>query len=503
MTNSARHSILALALVFACSLGIADTSHPNILMIAVDDLRPELGCYGAVQIHSPNIDSLAASGMRFERAYCSVAVCGASRASLLSGCRPETTNVWDAHTLLRQKMPGVLTLPGHLAASGYQTASLGKVYHRESDDKESWTIDVNKVVPLKKGTGEVFLNVERYADQFAASTNPKVKPYPATQNGGDVPDNAYSDGANAERAVKLLNRFAVSEQPFFLAVGFKKPHLPFTAPGKYWDLYDRDKIEVPPRVRLKNDIPWARSTWGELKNYLDIGRDKEILDDETSRKLIHGYYAAISYTDAQVGKLLTALRELSLEENTIIVLWGDHGWYLGDYGDWCKHSNYEVATHVPFIIRAPESVLSGAAPGKTKQLAELLDIYPTLCELTGVSTPSHLHGSSLVPLLIDPSSPWREAAISQYIKKEPIYTTSADGKRKRKSHPTLGTSVRTDEFRYTRWKNIKSGEVRAEELIDFEVDPGSTVNVIDDPIYADKLPRLRQLADQSATGVKP
>lgn len=482
---------------------MAKAARPNVLMIAVDDLRPELACYGARHVHSPNIDALAESGMRFDRAYCSVAVCGASRASLLSGCRPETTGVWDAHTLLRSKMPDVLTLPGHFAASGYQTAFLGKVYHRPTDDAESWTVDADEWAPSDPDRGSRFLNVRRHRRQFRASTNPKVKPFPSTQNGGDVPDHAYRDGHNADRAVTLLERFAETEQPFFLAVGFHKPHLPFVAPGKYWDLYDRDAITPPSREKMRGSVSWARSTWGELKNYLDIGRDQEQLDDETTRRLIHGYYAATSYVDAQVGKLLAALERHDLDDRTIVVLWSDHGWYLGDYGEWCKHTNYEIATRVSLLLRVPAAAAPEATKGSCERLVELLDIYPTLCELTGLASPPHLHGHSLATLLADPETPWREAAISQYQKREPIVRTLPSGRTRRSGVTNLGTSVRTERFRYTRWKRIEAGETSAEELVDLIADPDSTANVIDDPQYADELPRLRALADRSGVGVAP
>ena len=478
---------------------------PNVLMIAVDDLRPELNCYGSGHIHSPNIDRLAASGMRFDRAYCSVAVCGASRASLLSGCRPETTQIWDFKTPLRSKMPHVRTLPGHFAANGYQTAFLGKIYHSASDDKESWTIPTNQWAPRDKKLGKGYLHTP-YHKRTAHPSIPGLKNGPSTENGGDVADNAYTDGHNAERAVKMLERFAKTEQPFFLAVGFLKPHLPFNAPGRYWDLYDRDAIEIPSREKMKGSLPWARSTWGELKNYPDIDRDQTSLDDETTRRLIHGYYAATSYTDAQVGKLLNALENLRLEQNTIVVLWGDHGWYVGDYGEWCKHSNYEVATRVPLIFRVPPSVLASAKPGSSLQLAELLDIYPTLCDLTGLETPSHVHGHSLKRLLLDPTDPWREAAISQYVKTEVIHPTnpaSGNGKKKPIRSPNLGTSVRTQRYRYTRWISRKTGELRGEELVDLKNDPQSTLNVVSLPEHSKALIQLRELAEQSATGIAP
>ncbi len=497
-----RHLLIGMVLVASGGNVATAANQPNILMIAIDDLRPELACYGATQVRSPNIDALAAAGVRFARAYCSVAVCGASRGSLLSGCRPETTQCWSAHVLLRTQMPDVLTLPQHFKNSGYQTAFFGKVYHKASDDAESWTIDVDEVVPRDRRFGNSYARLESYKELVAASKHPQPKSGPATENGYDVPDHVYVDGQNADRAVALMNQLAGSDQPFFLAVGFRKPHLPFVAPGKYWDLYDRDSIAVPSREKMKGSVPWGRSTWGELRPYLDIDPDAEFLDDDTTRRLIHGYYAATSFTDAQVGKLIRGLKENGLSDNTIVFLWGDHGWYLGDYGEWCKHTNYEIATRVPFIWYVPSALRPEIKPGSSDRLVELLDIYPTLCELAGLETPSHLHGSSIVPLLKDHDRPWREAAISQYYKTEKAIEI-VDGQEKSVSYRCLGTSVRTDRFRFTRWKRVEGGQVAAEELVDLERDPHSTVNVVDEPEYADILPRLRQLADQSATGVAP
>jgi len=461
-----------------------DTRPVNILMIAVDDLRPELACYGATHIHSPNIDRLASQGVRFDRAYCQVAVCGASRASLLSGCRPETTGCWDYKTPLRAKMPDVLSLPQHFRNNGYETSFLGKVYHSSKDDPQGWSLPAEKWAPVDEEKGQRYVPP---ASAISVSDQSKSgrKRGPSIENGGDVPDDAYRDGHNADRAVQMLQRFASHEKPFFLAVGFYKPHLPFVAPGRYWELYDRESITVPPREDVIDGVPYAGSSWGELKNYADIPRNVEYLDDAKSKELIHGYYAAVSYMDAQVGKLLDALEETGLRENTIVLLWGDHGWYLGDFGDWCKHTNYEVATHVPLIISAPET----SAGRSSMALAEYVDLFPTLSELAGLEIPEHCQGTSLVPVLENPDQQGKRAAFSQYYKTKPG------------AGSMLGTSVRTARYRYTEWRSRKSGELDAVELIDFETDPGATRNVADDPQYADVLPELRALCAQSKTGV--
>lgn len=466
--------------------GAAEKKPFNVLMIAVDDLRPELNCYGAAQIHSPNIDRLASESVRFDRAYCQVAVCGASRASLLSGCRPETTGCWDYKTPLRSKMPDVLTLPGHFKASGYETTFLGKVYHSGSDDAQSWTLAADDWEPRRRGQGNSYVLAENRLSKPAPKNRakPNVKGGPASENGGDVADNAYVDGHNAERAADIIKRFADHEKPFFFAVGFIKPHLPFNAPGKYWDLYDRDQIQVPARDDVIDAVAYGRSGWGELKNYTDIENNVDFLDDAKSKELIHGYYAAVSYMDAQVGKLLDALEQSGQRENTVVILWGDHGWYLGDFGDWCKHTNYEVATRVPLIISAP-----GVQPGRaTESMAEFVDIFPTLCDLTGLEVPGHCQGKSLMPILDDVTVQTKPAAFSQYYKSKP------------KVGPVLGTSIRTERFRYTQWRSKKTGKLEDIELIDFQTDPTATRNVAADPEYQSFLPELEALCAKSKTG---
>ncbi|MEZ6057688.1 MAG: sulfatase [Planctomycetaceae bacterium] len=485
-------------LVFVCGLilfhlnfraeAADDSQRPNVLFIAVDDLRPELKCYGSQQMLTPNLDRLAARGVLFQRAYCQVAVCGASRASLMSGCRPETTQCWDYKTPLRSKMPNVVTLPQTFKQSGYQTSFLGKVYHSPTDDASSWTLSADRIAPSQPGKGAAYvLPANRVGDSKRAEDGTRFAP--SVENGGDVPDDAYKDGETASRACQMLSHFKESNKPFFFAVGFARPHLPFTAPGKYWDLYDRDSIRVPSRQDVINGVPYAGSSWGELKNYSDIPNNVDPLDDAKTKELIHGYYASTSYVDAQIGKVLDKLDELKLAENTIVILWGDHGWYLGDFGDWCKHTNYEVATRVPLLIAVPTSL--GDYRGQRAAMVELVDMYPTLCELAGIDVPKHCHGDSFKPLLENPDRPWKEAAFSQYIKGKPG------------AGPMLGTSIRTERFRYTEWRSRRNGSLDAIELIDFEKDPEATKNVAAEAAYQEYLPHLAKLAQQSSTGTRP
>lgn len=436
----------------------------NVLFLAVDDLRTELGCYGVKGIHSPNIDRLAARGTAFDRAYCQQAVCSPSRTSLLTGCRPDTTKVYDLVTHFRKHLPEVVTLPQHFKNHGYFTRSVGKIYHPGLDDKPSWSepsprvgrptylLEENKALVERK---TVAVAGKEFANPVARSNATKGPAYECA----DVPDNAYSDGAIADAAIDMLRQ--AKDKPFFLAVGFLKPHLPFVAPKKYWDLYRRDEIPMAPNPFPPQDAPkFALVDWGELRAYEDIPRIGP-LTDEQARTLKHGYYACVSYMDAQLGRVLEELDRLGLRENTLIVLWGDHGWKLGEHGAWCKHTNFENDTHAPLICSVPGQ----KAPGRhTKGLVEFVDVYPSLCELAGLPLTSHLEGTSFAPLLNAPEQPWKKAAFSQYPRGGGV----------------MGYSLRTDRYRLTRWLQ-RDGSEAARELYDHQTDPQENVNVADRP----------------------
>ncbi|MEJ6578876.1 MAG: sulfatase [Akkermansiaceae bacterium] len=476
---------LGAPLTFSTFCGAAEKL--NILFIAVDDLRPELNCLGNKDIHSPNIDALAARGTVFERAYCQVAVCGASRASLMTGLRPETTRCWNFKTPMREMNPEALSMPQHFKKQGYQTLSIGKIYHATNDDfPQGWSEK-----PLR-GLGPGYASpagvaAQKKARRIQNETGVRTNG-PASENGGDISDDAYNDGMVARKAVERMKKLATEKSPFFLAVGFNKPHLPFNAPGKYWDLYDRSKIKVPSRNKVTNGLSYDGSSWGELKNYSDIGLQTNELDNAKTRELIHGYRASVSYMDAQIGRLMAALDETGLAENTVVVLWGDHGYYLGDFGEWCKHTTYEVAAKVPLIISAP-SIKGGQ---RSKALTELVDLFPTLCDLSGVPVPQNLHGISLKPVLNNPAIAWKEGVFSQYFKSKP------------KVGKVLGTSLRTDRYRYTEWrKKDQHGPLEDITLIDFQSDPAATKNVASDPENKGLLERLKALAAKSGTGLKP
>jgi len=480
--NLTRRSFLAAVAAAAPALGPAlamarreaRSRKPNVLFIAVDDLRPQLRCYGREQIISPNIDRLAAEGLLFERTYCQQAVCAPSRASILSGTRPDTTKIYDLGTPLRKAMPEVLTLPEHFKNNGYQTLSIGKIYHHPDDDAQGWTVRPYRAGTFPEGpwkgrgylTEQAIAQMERYN-----RAHPGMKGRGPAFEAADVPDEAYPDGANTVHAIEQLRRF--KDRAFFLAMGFYKPHLPFNAPKKYWDMYDRSKIKLAENPFIPKNAPsYATTNWGELRNYYGIPK-KGPCPDELARQLIHGYYACVTYIDALIGRLLDELDRLDLRKNTVIILWGDHGWKLGEHASWCKHTNFELDTHAPMILSIPGMKTAGQ---RTAALTEYVDIYPTLCQACGLSIPAHLEGISVMPLVEDPERPWKKAAFSQYPR----------GK-------VMGYSMRTDRFRYTQWQERKTGKVLARELYDHLKDPDENVNVAGEPEYAEHTRRLSRM----------
>ncbi len=438
--------VASLAIVCALGAGSRGDAAPaarNVLFICVDDLRPELNCYGKSQIVSPNIDRLAAGGFQFNRAYIQQAICSPSRTSLMTGLRPDSTLVYELVTHFRDTVPWVETMPQYFAKHGYHSAGIGKIYHGNLNDELSWS------EPWVSGGGA----------HYAITSNGLNKA--ATEN-ADVSDNTYKDGAVTEVAVAKLAELR-TKQPFFYAVGYRKPHLPFTAPKTYWDLYDTPDLELPyTRQHAVDAASYAYTDWGELRSYYGIPANGPVsLDQE--KELIHAYYACVSYVDKLIGDLLAALESEGLAGNTIVVLWGDHGWHLGNQNQWCKHTNFERATRIPMIIRVPW--MSGGQ--QLGQLVESVDLYPTLTELCGLPQPSHLQGDSLVPLLENPTLPGDDHALSQYPRSG-----------------TMGYSMRTDRHRYTEWRVRNSSTVMARELYDYDLDPGEGTNVVDRAAYA-------------------
>lgn len=477
---------VALCTVILLMLPIASATRPkqmNVLFIAVDDLRPELGCYGA-PVKSPHIDRLAREGMVFERAYVQVALCMPSRVSMLTGRRPDTTGVVDFSVRFRSVLPDVVTLPQHFKNHGYHAAGLGKIFHR--DDPDSWSEPLfqsqrseddyhtefgRQVLNWTKEDHRRLTYVWDLGDGITKTKRPGGLPWEAPE----ISDNAVRDGQIADAAVEKLRR--LKGEPFFLAVGFHKPHLPFIAPKRYFDLYDADKIEPASNPYPPRDAPrYATYNWNDLRHYYGIP-DVGPVSSKQARELKHAYYACVSFMDAQVGRLLSELDQLGLRESTIVILWGDHGWQLGEHGMWDKHSNYETSTRIPLIVRAP-----GFESGRTQALVESVDLYPTLAELASLPLADGLEGHSMVPLLRSPHQEWKTAAFSQYQRVIPGYGDVARG---------MGYSMRTDRYRLTEWRVPGTG-FREYELYDHQTDPQENVNLAGLDSHRDVMEQLQR-----------
>ena len=370
-------------LLFA-SVAAAQSPRKNVLFIGVDDLRVELGCYGDEFMKTPNIDALARQGLLFENAYCQQAICAASRISLMTGMRPDSTGVYDLQHPLNKTLPAAMSMPRFFKQNGYRTVSLGKIYHHSGDDKAFWDVLDACTMPTYAAPETLAMIAEKTKQARSQMLKGKELRHftkgPAYES-GDVTDSTYTDGAIADKAIEQLRQ--KDERPFFLAVGFKKPHLPLVAPKKYWNMYDPAEIEIPSRESPVGVAQQATTTWGELRAYTSMPAEGDCSDEQT-RSLIHAYRACVSYVDAQIGRVLEELDRQGLRENTIIVFWSDHGWKLGDYGDWCKHTNFELDTHVPLIYSGP-GIPSGR---RSAALVEYIDIYPTLaqwCDLKSTS----------------------------------------------------------------------------------------------------------------------
>jgi len=490
-TSPARHVRLWVAIFVVGITGIpffasvsraaepsAGDSRPNVLLIAIDDLRPALGCYGDTLVQSPNIDRLAQSSRLFQHAYVQQAVCGASRASMLTGRLPDQTRVWHNRHLFRDNLPDVVTLPQLFKNNGYHAQGLGKVFsgQENEEDPASWTVPVTL-----RGDGW-----RNYAIEKTEKRSGKDAPLEAA----DVDDDGYPDGKLANLAIETLGRLQDQQTPFFLAVGFFKPHLPFNAPKKYWDLYDPASFDFSETPKLLTDAPeLAYHSHRELGGYRGIPKNEQVSYAQ-SRQLRHGYYACVSYIDAQVGKLLAALDQLGLQDNTIVVLWGDHGFALGEEARWCKGTNFEIDTRVPLLIRAPKLAAPGIA---SESLVEAADIYPTLAELAGLTAPDDLAGRSMVPVLNDPTATIRDHALSQFPRPW-----------KKQGQDFMGYSIRTSTHRYTRWVQWPSRQAVSEELYDYTSPgkasinpavPDTQGNVAEQTEYVEQRKELRQQMD--------
>jgi len=450
-----------LSLFILCQLAFSQDKM-NVLFLAVDDLRPQIlnadiDHYSTDLMITPNMDRLAERGMVFDRAYCQIPVCSASRLSIMTGTRPYKIRgqnygrFWTYNDHLDAESPSgapagtnhpldgngnpAPTIPEIFKLNGYNTQSIGKIYHHPGDDKSSWTEGVTRIKDFKVyNTGTV--------DN-------------AYEIGIGISDTGYPGGKNRDNGIQALRTLSQKNKPFFLALGFAKPHLPFNCPKKYWDLYDRNDIHLPDNPTAPENAPsQSLHNWGELRGYQNVqykDASKKVLADDYARTLIHGYYACVSFTDAMIGEVLAELDNLGIRNNTIVVLWGDHGWNLGEHNLWCKHCLYETSLLVPLYIDAPrkqDNLRSNA-------LVEYVDVYPTLCELAGITLPDHLEGTSLVPLLEKPDLPWKNAVYSNWQR---------------------GKSLRTDRYRYSEYFNTNDGLV-SRMLYDHEADPMETVNI--------------------------
>ena len=500
--------------------------HPNILFISIDDLRPELGCYGNEFVKTPNLDDFASDGILFNSAYCQSAVCAPSRASLMLGLRPDSTRVWHLGDEFRKINPEYVTMPQYFSKYGYYTVSIGKIFHNYMPDSISW--DEPDLRPFPYGEpehllrdGETFYVNEESQDIQRTRRDSilaiRKVTYADGWNCGPVTeigrgeDKDYIDGAQTDLAIETLKRIKEKDKPFFLALGYYRPHLPFAAPNKYWNLYDRDKVPMPDNPSRPEGSPsFSMNSMYELRAYGGTSLKAHPVDgtigEDTTRLLKHGYLASVSYVDACVGKLLEAMKEMDIYDETVIIIWGDHGWKLGDLGSWGKMTNYEIDTRVPLIVKAgrqegrkakaspspvEHSEIQGRGPGggayaKANGLVELVDIFPSLCELAGIPVEDYLQGKSFVPLMENPDQDWKEAVFSQFHRRPKV---AHDGGR------YMGYSVRTRDFHYIQWHTwdnklkIPSDSVTA-ELYDHRVDPYEKRNVVGEGEYENVIPML-------------
>lgn len=505
-----------------CASKPVEKKKPNILFIAIDDLRPELGSYGSEIVHSPNIDALAAEGLQFNRAYCQEAICSPSRASLMTGARPESIRVVENFTYFREVNPDIVTLPQHFINNGYEAVHTGKIYHKPAfaDPEKSWSREpaYNKMTVEKSNTPGGYA-LKKNQEYFRNSRADVIEKYGknAPRNGlgkgpafekADVADTFYEDGYNAELAIATLKEMLEEnpDKPFFLGLGMKKPHLEWLAPKKYWEMYDPEKI----KLSSQTDAPVNGASVGlhpsfELRARYGIPK-KGPIDDSLAVVLRHAYLACVSYVDAQIGKVIQALDNLGQRDNTVIILWSDHGWHLGDMGIWGKATNYEIGTRVPMIIWTADMPDENRGQ-KTDALVELVDMYPTLSELAGLDLPPHLEGQSFVPLLKNPDRTWKKASFSQFPSpalREWAANPLSQGMRETYFGPLIeeveskikdqmgekwdrllfendlmGYAMRTDKYRLVAWKDRTnlSKEPIFVELFDHESDPLESTNI--------------------------
>ena len=512
-----RYPIVCMAIVawFAAVANSVGADQPNVLFVVVDDLRPELGCYGNSEIRTPSFDQFAASATTFHRAYCQAAVCAPSRASVMTGLRPDATRVWDLRGKFRENLPTVVTIPQHFHQHGYYTVSMGKIFHNFMPDRVSF--DEPDLRPAKYMTSEMidrepesFYHDDELNAELADVRKRRLEKNPNAYADGwaygratesfDGPDDEFYDGAQTELAIETMARLKEGKQPFFLAIGYYRPHLPFVAPAKYWDLYDRERLPLADNPFLPTDSPvMAMNSAYELTGCYDFEHVQHPsvnrLSEREARLLKHGYYASVSFVDACFGRLLQGLEALGLAEETIVVVWGDHGWKLGEHGSWCKQTNYDIDIRVPLLIRVP-----GRSQGnRSDRIVELVDIYPTLCDAAEIAIPSELEGTSFLPLLSDSDRPWKSAAFSQFHRSPRI--TPDKGR-------YMGLSMMTDHYHYVEWRQWDHqaevvGDLAAVELYDLRQDPNENTNIAATSAGKALIPQLATQLHQGWQSAKP
>jgi iduronate 2-sulfatase len=471
----------------------------NVLFLAIDDLRCELGCYGRTWVKTPNIDRLASQGVTFTNAHCQISVCSPSRTSVMTGLRPDSTGIFDLRTHFRKKLPGAVTLPQQFRNNGYLTTAFSKIYHLGNhtpgglDDPDSWSEPSWHPGGPKWGTrawrqqaaehrAELISNQWTCDIALAGFKSGKGAAWEVPSvEALDRPDSEFTDGQTTDAVIEALGE--LKSKPFFLGVGYLNPHLPFNAPKRFFDLYPPGSEKTAANPNRPAGAPdCATHEWGELRQYNDIGARGE-LPPAKARELVRGYYAATSFMDAQVGRVLDALEQHDLAKNTIVVLWGDNGFHLGDHGLWSKHSNFEEATHIPLIVKVPGHKSAGQ---RIDALTELVDLYPSICELASVPRPAALQGKSFAPLLEDPAQPWKQAACSQFPRQIP-------GKGN-----AMGYSIRTRRYRYTEWR-LPNQDPFAREFYDYQEDPLESVNLVDKPASQPAVRECARLMRQFGT----
>ncbi|MFY0606479.1 MAG: sulfatase-like hydrolase/transferase [Cyclobacteriaceae bacterium] len=435
-----------------------EAQQPNVLIFMVDDLRDELGCYGSEFVKSPNIDKLADEGVKFNKAYAQQAICAPSRMSILTGLRPESLGIFDIFTRLDQTHPDIMTMPRLYKENGYKTVSIGKVFHHGNDFKSQWSTYIGKE-----------------GNAWAEPGNTELK---SSHDAGAVADEFYKDGRVARDAISELNK--LRNDKFLMVVGFSKPHLPFNAPKKYWDLYDREDIQIPQQARPTNMPSWSLSNWGELRGYGDIPPEGN-LDEAKTKELIHGYYACVSYVDAQVGKVMQRLEELDLRKNTMVIFMSDHGFKIGEYSAWCKHSVVEIDSKVPLIISRETGYHSRKSGVESDEMVENIDVFPTIIHASRL-TPPNMDGKSLLGLVTETET--------DYVWEDSVsYGLYAQGQFR------MGLTVTDGKWRYSEWRLFETQEIKGRELYLHDQSQVAKENLAGKSEYSGIQDTLKQLLD--------